>query len=168
MSWCFKHKKGGMPMGKSLEKLAYDLITKRPFLISIERARKWAPGEVPEVSADDLLELADMARRREVLDLEVKKPIVVECLGDPRVIDTKQGGWDVLDVSLPDGSEHLLSLGHTVLKSRIAEKMPVAGKKLVIMALGKPPGKKYYNYVVLTVEEWEAAQKRKKTEKAKK
>jgi len=148
-------------MGKSLEKLAYDLIVKHPFLITIEQARKWAPKEVPEVDADALLEIAEMARRRETLALEIKKPIVIECLADPRIIDTAQGGWDVLDVSLPDGSEHLLSLGHTVLKRRIADRMPVAGKKLVIMALGKPRGKPYFNYIVLTVEEWEAAKKRK-------
>lgn len=154
-------------MGKSLEKLAFDLIVKRPFLISkkIAAARKWDPKEVPQLSGDDLLEIAELTRRREVYELEINKPLICEALADPRVIDTAKGGWDVLDISLPDGSEHLLSLGHTVLKKRIAQRMPIAGKRLVIMALGKPPGKRYYNYLVMTLEEWQAAQKRKKEAK---
>jgi len=151
-------------MGKSLEKLAFDLIVQRPFCISkkIAAARKWDPKDVPQLSGDDILEIAEMQRRRETYQLEIKVPLVCEALADPRIIDTAKGPWDVLDISLPDGSEHLLSLGHTVLKKRIAERMPIAGKKLVIMALGKRPGKRYYDYVVMTLEEWQATQEWKK------
>jgi len=158
------HSQGGENLrDKSLEEVAYDLLTKNVFLLSIERARKWAPNEVPKISAEDLVELADAARKRETLQLDVNKPLVCEALADPRIIDTAKGPWEVLDIALPDGSEHLLSLGHTVLKKAIANKMPVAGKKLVIMSLGKPQGKRYYNYVVMTLEEWQAAQAKKKT-----
>lgn len=150
-------------MGKNLEKLAYDLITRHPFLIA--RAKKWGPNEVPTLNADDLLEIAEMSRRRETLPLEINKPVVVECIGEPRTIDTNEGGWEVVDVSLPDGSEHLLSLGRTVLRKKIAEQIPTTGKRLVVMNLGQPTGKRYFNYVVMTLEAWKVAQKAKATKK---
>lgn len=149
---------------KSLDKLAYEVVTQKPWMISkkIEAARKWAPEEVEKIDAETLLEVAEAARRREVFEFELNKAVQVECLGEPRIIDTAQGPWDVLDVALPDGSEHLISLGHTVLKKRIAERMPLTGKKLVLMALGKPKGKQYFDYVVLTMEEYQARKKKAK------
>lgn len=149
---------------KSLDKLAYEVVTQKPWMISktIAAARKWAPEEVEKIDAETLLEVAEAARRREVFEFEINQPVIVECLNDPRIIDTAKGPWDVLDVALPDGSEHLLSLGHTVLKKRIAERMPLTSKKLVIMALGKPKGKKYYDYVVMTMEEYQARTKKAK------
>jgi hypothetical protein len=129
---------------------------------SIAAARKWAPEEVEKIDAETLMEVAEAARKRETIDFEVNVPVVVECLGDPRVIDTQQGPWDVIDVATPDGTEHLISLGRTVLKKKIAEQMPCTGKKLVIMALGKPTGKKYYDYTVMPLDAYKALAAKKK------
>jgi hypothetical protein len=149
---------------KNLNKFAYEVITGKAWLISkkIEAARKWAPSEIEKVDAETLLEIAEAARSRDTLEMEINKPIQIECLGEPRIIDTAQGPWHVLDVSLPDGTEHLVSLGHTVLQKRIAALVPTTGKRLVIMALGQPPGKRYFNYVVMTLEEYKKKMARKK------
>jgi len=144
-------------MSKDLSEVAYDLVSKSVFLL----ARKWAPDEVPSISAEKLKEIADTVRRRDTIEIEVNVPIVFEALAEPRIIDTAKGGWEVLDIALPNGTEHILSLGHTVLKKGIMAQTPLTGKKLVIMSLGKPRGKQYYNYVVMTLEQWERASAKK-------
>ncbi len=144
-------------------KRAYETIVRKPFILSktVMQAKKWNPDQIPKISADTLIEVADAARRRETFELEDNVPVCVLCLAEPRIIDTPKGAWNVVDIALPDGTEHLLNLGRTVLKKKVFEKMPLTNKRLIIMSLGKPRGKAYFDYVVMTVEEYEAMQARK-------
>jgi hypothetical protein len=86
-----------------------------------------------------------------------------KCLGDPRIIETKEGPWEVMDIQDQKGIQYLLSLGHTVLAKGVKEKMAnlgsLAGKVLVIIYLGQPEGKRYFDYVVKTWEEFQAVKK---------
>ncbi len=145
-------------------KRAYETLVRKPFILSktVMQAKKWNPDQIPKLSADTLVEVAEASRKRETYELKDNEPVCVLCLGEPRIIDTPKGAWNVVDIALPDGTEHLLALGRTVLKKKVFEKMPLTNKRLIIMSLGIPRGKQYYDYVVMTVEEYEAMQKQKK------
>ena len=101
--------------------------------------------------------------RSDVYEFKEKEAFICKCLGDPRVIATKEGGWEVMDVEAQDGTQYLVSLGHTVLNKGVKEKMAklggLTGQVLVILPLGRAEGKKYFNYQVFTLAEYQALKK---------
>jgi len=90
-------------------------------------------------------------------------------LSEPRKIDTKHGPCDVVDVqrdvsydetgkpvkdSLTNAPEkRCMNLTKKALTSKILRLVPLKGKTLVIIGLGKPPEKKYFDFYVGDLEQ---------------
>jgi len=116
-----------------------------------------------KISDEEAKKIAKMrSNRSETYKFEENIPFVCKCLGDPRVIETGEGPWEVMDVESQDGTAFLVSLGHTVLNREVKAKMAklagLTGQVLIILPLGKQ-GKKYYNYQVFTLTEYQALKK---------
>jgi hypothetical protein len=74
----------------------------------------------------------------------------VKFLSEPRTINTKHGPCDVVDVERPDqkSEKRCMNLTKVALTSQIKRHLPLAGKMLVIVGLGKPKDKKYFDFYV--------------------
>ena len=118
---------------------------------------EWRKVKISKEEAEKIAK--QRSSRSETYNFEDNVPFVCKCLGDPRVIETKEGPWEVMDVESQDGTQYLVSLGHTVLNKGIKAKMAklggLTGQVLIILPLGKQ-GKKYYNYTVFTLDEYKA------------
>jgi len=79
----------------------------------------------------------------------------VTFLSEPRTIDTKHGPCDVIDVERPDqnGEKRCMNLTKKALSSKIQRLIPLKGKTLIIVGLGKPPEKKYFDFYVADLEQ---------------
>lgn len=71
-----------------------------------------------------------------------------------KVVDISQNQGDyepypLLEIETPDGAMVAIHAFHTVLKSELAKKHPVAGDSIGIKYLGKTAGKDYEGYRVI-------------------
>jgi len=134
------------------------------FGIRRTKAEDWMKAEI---DPKELLEIAEKYRRAEVVKFEEGQPFICQVQQDPRIIQTAQGPWEVLDVIDKRGQSMLISLGHAVLAKAVREKMQkygtLAGKVLIIVYLGekRSKGKKtYHDYAVYTWEEYQQMKKK--------
>jgi hypothetical protein len=74
----------------------------------------------------------------------------VKFLSEPRTIETKHGPLEVVDVERPDekAEKRCMNMSKVALVSQIKRHLPLAGKVLVIVGLGKPKDKKYFDFYV--------------------
>jgi len=131
-------------------------VVQEAYVVKREKATDWMKAEVDD---ETLADIAEKRKRADVVEFTKGKSFVCQVSADPRIIQTKEGPWEVMDVLSQDGDSMLISLGHTVLNRAIREKLQkhgtLVGKVLVILPLGQPEGKRYFDYEVFTWEEYE-------------
>jgi len=125
------------------------------YVVYREAKEDWMQAEVDD---KELMKIAESRRRAKTVEFEVGKSFVCKVVADPRIISTKEGPWEVMDVIDKKGNSAMVSLGHQVLAKQIRERLTklgtLVGQVLVILPLGKPEGKRYFNYSVLTWDEY--------------
>jgi hypothetical protein len=106
----------------------------------------------------DVKELVKRRSKGDTFEFEDGTAVIFKVSDEPRTIDTQNGPWEILDVIDKDDKEWIISLGHSVLNKAVhdlqAKLGALKGQIIVIVPLGKPKGKKYYDYVVYTFEEY--------------
>ncbi|NVM20586.1 MAG: hypothetical protein HWN68_02260 [Desulfobacterales bacterium] len=132
---------------------AFKYLSLHPILVPKQKAKDLL-SETKELSADQLVTLANKAKRRDFAEFKVKQPVLVECLDEPRMIKTRYGPIPVVDVEDPQtGKEWTILLKHKLLEDKILVFTPLTRKRFYIMNLGKVPGKDYYDYIVMLEED---------------
>jgi len=139
---------------------AFPPIVSESFAVKREHAEDWMKATIDDA---ELVKIAEKRKRADTVEFKPGKAFVCKVAGDPRIIDTKEGPWEVIDVADQKGKSLLVSLGHTVLAKAIRSLLQrfgtLVGKVIVILPLGIPEGKRYFNYEVWTWEEYQASHK---------
>jgi len=98
--------------------------------------------------------------RHPILKLRDNHIYLVKFLSEPRQVKTIYGEANVVNIELIKSNDHTVQPGtysifisQVVLWREIKRYLPITGKTLVVANLGKPEGKKYKIYRVMTAEE---------------